>query len=65
MIDYMNALQHLSLKDHGPVLVTLNPPFEPKPALTFGRSKYDHPILSEEVKHLSTPAPFPVHEILR
>ena len=58
MIDYMNALQHLSLKDHGPVLVTLNPPFEPKPALTFGRYKYDHPVLSEEVKHPSAPASF-------
>ncbi|RPD62510.1 FAD/NAD(P)-binding domain-containing protein [Lentinus tigrinus ALCF2SS1-7] len=45
---WMNDLQHLSMKDHGPVLVTLNPPFDPKPSLEFGRYKYDHPILSEE-----------------
>ncbi|KAH9924661.1 FAD/NAD(P)-binding domain-containing protein [Epithele typhae] len=45
---WMNELQHLPTKDHGDVLVTLNPPFEPDPALTFGRYKYDHPILSDE-----------------
>ncbi|TBU48550.1 FAD/NAD(P)-binding domain-containing protein [Dichomitus squalens] len=48
LLDWMNALQHLSMKDHGPVLVTLNPPFDTKPSLTFGRYKYDHPILSEK-----------------
>ncbi|KAI0769999.1 hypothetical protein C8Q74DRAFT_1218472 [Fomes fomentarius] len=45
---WMNELQHLSMDAHGPVLVTLNPPFDPKPALTFGHYKYDHPILSDE-----------------
>ncbi|KAI0754864.1 FAD/NAD(P)-binding domain-containing protein [Daedaleopsis nitida] len=45
---WMNDLQHLSMDAHGPVLVTLNPPFDPKPALSFGRYKYEHPILSDE-----------------
>ncbi|KAK7677753.1 hypothetical protein QCA50_019305 [Cerrena zonata] len=41
----MNELQHISEKDHGPVLVTLNPPFEPKTDLVAGRYKYEHPVL--------------------
>ncbi|KAK0202216.1 FAD/NAD(P)-binding domain-containing protein [Desarmillaria ectypa] len=41
----MNALQHISKKNIGPVLVTLNPPFEPDPITIRGRWKYDHPIL--------------------
>ncbi|PBK63091.1 FAD/NAD(P)-binding domain-containing protein [Armillaria solidipes] len=41
----MNALQHISKKNVGPVLVTLNPPFEPDPTTVRGRWKYDHPIL--------------------
>jgi len=41
----MNDLQHLSEKRYGPVLVTLNPPFEPKEELTVGRWNYEHPIL--------------------
>ncbi|KAF8799396.1 amine oxidase [Phlegmacium glaucopus] len=36
---------HLSEARHGPVLVTLNPPFEPDPAKISGRWKYDHPVL--------------------
>ena len=51
----MNDLQHLSMEAHGPVLVTLNPPFEPKPELAFGSYKYDHPILSDEVRFPSLP----------
>lgn len=51
-LDWMNELQHLSMDAHGPVLVTLNPPFDPKPALTFGHYKYEHPIFSDEVRHL-------------
>ncbi|KAI9058484.1 FAD/NAD(P)-binding domain-containing protein [Trametes sanguinea] len=47
-IHWMNELQHLPTSRHGPVLVTLNPPFDPKPELEFGRYKYDHPILSKE-----------------
>ncbi|KAJ3844054.1 FAD/NAD(P)-binding domain-containing protein [Lentinula raphanica] len=39
----MNDLQHISEQEHGPVLVTLNPPFEP--ATNFGRYDYDHPVL--------------------
>lgn len=53
--DWMNELQHLSMKDHGPVLVTLNPPFDPEPALEFGRYKYDHPILSDEASSPACP----------
>ncbi|KAI0349582.1 FAD/NAD(P)-binding domain-containing protein [Trametes cingulata] len=45
---WMNELQHLPMEKHGPVLVTLNPPFDPKPELEFGRYKYDHPVLSGE-----------------
>ncbi|KAI0696013.1 FAD/NAD(P)-binding domain-containing protein [Cytidiella melzeri] len=47
-VDWMNALQHISETDHGPVLVTLNPPFEPHPDLVVGRYKYDHPILDAD-----------------
>ncbi|KAI0335787.1 FAD/NAD(P)-binding domain-containing protein [Cubamyces sp. BRFM 1775] len=45
---WMNELQHIPMKKHGPVLVTLNPPFDPDPELEVGRYKYDHPILSLE-----------------
>ncbi|EIN12794.1 FAD/NAD(P)-binding domain-containing protein [Punctularia strigosozonata HHB-11173 SS5] len=45
---WMNELQHLPEDKHGPVLVTLNPPFEPAPDRTFGRYQYDHPILDAE-----------------
>ena len=44
-VDGMNDLQHLNEREHGPVLVTLNPPFEPSKDLTIGRYKYDHPLL--------------------
>ena len=52
----MGLLQDLPDKYGDPILVTLNPPFEPKPELTYGRYKYDHPILSEEV---TIDPPFP------
>ncbi|KAF5389210.1 hypothetical protein D9757_003475 [Collybiopsis confluens] len=42
----MNDLQHISEKDHGPVLVTLNPPFEPE--TNFGRYSYEHPVLDDK-----------------
>ncbi|KAI0766368.1 FAD/NAD(P)-binding domain-containing protein [Trametes elegans] len=45
---WMNELQHLSTEKYGPVLVTLNPPFDPKPQFEVGRYQYDHPILSED-----------------
>lgn len=38
---WMNMLQ--SLDPQTPILVSLNPPFEPDPALTFGRFVYAHP----------------------
>ncbi len=49
-LDWMGLLQDLPDRYGDPILVTLNPPFEPKPDLTYGRFKYEHPILSEEVK---------------
>ena len=38
---WMNALQ--GIDDDKPLFVSLNPPFEPDPALTFGRYLCDHP----------------------
>lgn len=45
--DGMNDLQHIDEKLHGPVLVTLNPPFEP--ATNFGEYNYEHPVLDGKV----------------
>lgn len=45
----MNDLQHLSEAKYGPVLVTLNPPFEPSLDKTMARFRYDHPILDGQV----------------
>lgn len=45
----MNLLQSIDEKVHGPVLVTLNPPFEPKKELVAGEWWYDHPLYSEKV----------------
>ena len=50
LIDWMNDLQHLPEKDHGPVLVTLNPPFEPQSDLIAGKYKYEHPVLDSAVR---------------
>ncbi|PPQ94348.1 hypothetical protein CVT25_000404 [Psilocybe cyanescens] len=44
-IDGMNDLQHLPESRYGPILVTLNPPFEPDEDKIAGRWKYDHPVL--------------------
>ena len=49
-IDWMNDLQHLPEKDHGPVLVTLNPPFEPQSDLIAGKYRYEHPVLDSAVR---------------
>ena len=38
---WMNALQHID--PDKPLFVSLNPPFEPDPALTFARFSCDHP----------------------
>jgi hypothetical protein len=45
----MNDLQHIPEEKYGPVLVTLNPPFEPAEDKIRGRWKYDHPILDAKV----------------
>lgn len=45
----MNQLQSLSEKRHGPVLVTLNPPFEVDKDKVVGRYKYEHPMYSRAV----------------
>ncbi|KAG8708101.1 hypothetical protein FRC09_001436 [Ceratobasidium sp. 395] len=44
----MNHLQHISEPKHGPVLVTLNPPFEPKPELVVAQARYEHPVVSAQ-----------------
>jgi hypothetical protein len=46
----MNKLQHISQERYGPVLVTLNPPFEPHPEMVIGRYVYDHPVITAEVR---------------
>ncbi|KAJ7170947.1 FAD/NAD(P)-binding domain-containing protein [Mycena filopes] len=43
--DGMNDLQHIPEAKYGPVLVTLNPPFEPREGTAAGRYRYDHPVL--------------------
>ncbi|KZS93203.1 FAD/NAD(P)-binding domain-containing protein, partial [Sistotremastrum niveocremeum HHB9708] len=45
---WMNNLQHISEKKYGPVLVTLNPPFEPDARKTIDQYQYDHPVVSAE-----------------
>ncbi|KAH8108669.1 FAD/NAD-binding domain-containing protein [Phellopilus nigrolimitatus] len=45
---WMNDLQHISEKENGPILVTLNPPFEPREETVAGRWSYEHPILNSE-----------------
>ncbi|KAG9121770.1 hypothetical protein FRC07_002136 [Ceratobasidium sp. 392] len=47
-IDCMNHLQHVCERKHGPVLVTLNPPFEPQPELVVARAQYEHPVVSAQ-----------------
>lgn len=44
----MNGLQHISELEHGPVLVTLNPPFEPDSATVVARFQYEHPIMNAD-----------------
>lgn len=40
---WMNLLQSIPEAAHGPVLVTLNPPFAPDPAKTVATYEYEHP----------------------
>lgn len=47
---YMNTLQSIDEETHGPVLVTLNPPYEPDPSLVAGEWAYDHPLYTEKVR---------------
>jgi predicted NAD/FAD-binding protein len=42
---WMNRLQNFSTPK--PVLVTLNPPTEPNPRLTYGTYAYDHPVFDQ------------------
>jgi hypothetical protein len=49
----MNILQHLPESKHGPVLVTLNPPFPPDPLKTLGRWTYTHPMSIQNRRHIS------------
>ncbi|KAG6818501.1 hypothetical protein H0H93_004471 [Arthromyces matolae] len=44
----MNELQHIDESKYGPVLITLNPPFEPKPELIAGKWRYEHPVLNND-----------------
>ena len=53
----MNILQHLPEEAHGPVLVTLNPPFPVDPAKTVGKWKYEHPIFDAESIHAQSILP--------
>lgn len=48
----MNDLQHIDMARFGPVLVTLNPPVEPNPALSQGAWDYEHPVINTEVRDL-------------
>ncbi|TFK27617.1 amine oxidase [Coprinopsis marcescibilis] len=44
----MNDLQHIPESKYGPVLATLNAPFEPAQDKVVGRWKYDHPVLDHK-----------------
>lgn len=46
----MNLLQSIPEEQHGPVLVTLNPPHPPNPAKTVGEYAYDHPLMTAKVR---------------
>lgn len=60
----MNDLQHIPQAKYGPVLVTLNAPFEPAADKIAGRWKYDHPVLDTKVRSPSTTFPHPAPNIL-
>ena len=42
----MNILQHLPESRHGPVLVTLNPPFPPDASKVVAKFNYEHPMMT-------------------
>ncbi|SCZ98301.1 BZ3500_MvSof-1268-A1-R1_Chr3-2g06281 [Microbotryum saponariae] len=45
---WMNLLQSIPEAIYGPVLVTLNPPFEPRKEHKFAEWDYEHPLFSEK-----------------
>ncbi|KAK7054506.1 hypothetical protein VNI00_003704 [Paramarasmius palmivorus] len=47
----MNDLQHIPESKYGPVLVTLNPPYDPDPVTVVGQYQYDHPVLDSQAVH--------------
>jgi len=49
----MNDLQHIPESKYGPVLCTLNAPFEPAEDKIAGRWDYDHPVINRKVGHPS------------
>lgn len=49
----MNQLQHISEEEHGKVLVTLNPPYGPKPETIVSRQPFSHPMFTAEARHFS------------
>ena len=53
-LDWLNYIQHLSVRKHGQIFLTLNPPFEPDPKLVFKEFVYDHPVLDANVNTPST-----------
>ncbi|KAG8907111.1 hypothetical protein FRB99_005366 [Tulasnella sp. 403] len=44
----MNQLQHISETDHGKVLVTLNPPYGPRPETIVSRQSFSHPMFTPQ-----------------
>ncbi len=54
----MNLLQSIPENKFGPVLVTLNPPYEPKKDLVVGEWDYEHPLFTEQAS-----LPFEVTEV--
>jgi predicted NAD/FAD-binding protein len=49
---WMNNLQHISEKEFGPVLVTLNPLVKPRDDITYGSWEYSHPQFTAKVSLL-------------
>lgn len=49
----MNLLQSLDEAEYGPVLVTMNPPFEPDPTTVLKEFRYEHPLFTAKVSVFS------------
>ncbi|TIA88890.1 hypothetical protein E3P81_03277 [Wallemia ichthyophaga] len=52
---WMNLLQSLSEENYGNVLVTLNPPLEPREDCVIGRWSYEHPLISADAVQAQGP----------